>query len=158
MIVGTKDNRDGFDWHAIATFQGKFGDPIVVGMFLQKLGVTQPAELTTRPVDARKNFDPTARQLPKRLLRTGPELTSEDDVAFGCESEDRDRLSFELDLRRALDAVRTLEAPGDDRELSLVADRLAELLPRLHRSSLAPGDRTSHPRYRGVTDTCVFGG
>jgi dienelactone hydrolase len=62
MIVAEKDSTNGFDWHAIAPYAGKFGNRIIVGMFLQKLGLTNLAESATEPADSRKNFDPAARQ------------------------------------------------------------------------------------------------
>src|SRR5262245_8377104 len=62
MIIGQKDSSNGFDWHAIAPYAGKFGNRIIVGMFLQKLGLTDLTESPTDPGDGRKNFDPAPRQ------------------------------------------------------------------------------------------------
>jgi dienelactone hydrolase len=60
MIVAQKENANGFDWHAIGTFQGKFGDRIVVGMFLQRLGIAGRTESASGPG---KLFEPVGRQM-----------------------------------------------------------------------------------------------
>ena len=62
VLAAEKDSTNGFDWHAFAPFQGRFGNPAVVGKFLQRLGVGEAAESLNAPADHRKPFEPAARQ------------------------------------------------------------------------------------------------
>ncbi|MFL5342585.1 MAG: hypothetical protein ACJ8F7_20830 [Gemmataceae bacterium] len=54
----------GFDleWNVTSSPKGKFGNPNVVGLFLDRLGIREPGPELPAPPDLRKNFDPIARQ------------------------------------------------------------------------------------------------